>query len=885
MLALLNVVCLGSNPNAAFPSFSDLGGAPYNVSYDKRALMINGEHALFLSGSVHPPRGTPDDWQTWIALAKKNNLNMLQVYIFWNYHEEEEGVYNWQGRGNLTLFMSKAAAAGIFVNLRIGPYVCAEWTYGGLPAWLGLKPGVEFRKTNAVWQPAMEKWFNTVIDRMAAGNFFATQGGPIVLVQVENELYGPDLPYVEWCGTMAHAALAKVKVDVPITMCNGETASTTINTCNGNQCTSYLEKNGQNGKVLISQPALWTENEGGFQTWGGAPPPGQERYYFWGKSIGEQSHFIFEWFARGGSHMNYYMWAGGNQFGRWTGDALTTMYAADAMVCPDGLAHEPKFSQMAAMHAALAGAAPRIVGDAAQLKNAVNLNDGAVAYVYGGTATGVAFIECTARCHATSVKLGAHTFAIVGGGSNPSSTLVDLEIGSVLFNTVTAAPALEGSSAGTSTPTAAAALGGSEERVLAAVDGAFNAGWLQWREPVLLSAVPAGVYSANASFSAATPVEQTRFTSCLAPDAADLGARSKRSTYAFYETTLPASSASTTRTLTVGTNQATAMLAFVDGALVAHAEDLAHGNGASITMDFALPAAAAAASTATSTLTLISEELGYANFGFQTGITKGVSGNVTLDGADITAASGGWSMRGGLAGEHLALFTAPGASKVKWSAASVGAAATWYKSSFATPSAVSSGASKLLLNATGLNRGRIWVNGHDVGRYYLKARNASVGCPSAPKPGTCQWNTSTPYTGSQCYGLQHLQAADISAAACAAACCAQSSPTWQWSSKPDAKGDVPGCWCGACTSPFMANPAWTGGHTETTNACATQTFYYIPKSWLAESGESNDITLFEGAGLASVDGDLARVGLALATMTATSTPPTIDFGDVLSCKF
>jgi beta-galactosidase GanA len=108
-----------------------------------------------------------------------------------------EGNYNWEGRGNLTNFMQKAQDAGIFINLRIGPYVCAEWTYGGLPAWLGQKEGIKFRQTNPVWQPAMEKWFNVVVKQMADGHFFATQGGPIVLVQVENELPPSDLEYVD----------------------------------------------------------------------------------------------------------------------------------------------------------------------------------------------------------------------------------------------------------------------------------------------------------------------------------------------------------------------------------------------------------------------------------------------------------------------------------------------------------------------------------------------------------------------------------------------------------------------------------------------------------------------------------------------------------------
>jgi hypothetical protein len=69
----------------------------------------------------------------------------------------------------------------------------------------------------------MERWFNQIVQMMAKGNFFATQGGPIVLVQVENELPKTDMGYVAWCGTMAQRALDAVHVAVPITMCNGET--------------------------------------------------------------------------------------------------------------------------------------------------------------------------------------------------------------------------------------------------------------------------------------------------------------------------------------------------------------------------------------------------------------------------------------------------------------------------------------------------------------------------------------------------------------------------------------------------------------------------------------------------------------------------------------
>jgi beta-galactosidase GanA len=216
----------------AFPSFADFEGLPYTVSYDARALTLSGQRALFLSGAMHPPRGSPEQWDGWFAQARRNGLNMVQVYVFWNFHQPTEDTLDWGGRANLTDFVQRAAKANLFVNLRIGPYVCAEWTYGGIPAWLGLKPGVRFRQSNPIWQTAMERWFNVVVGAMAKARLFATQGGPIVLVQVENELQPTDVAYVAWCGEMAARALKAASVNVPLTMCNGETANNTINTCN-----------------------------------------------------------------------------------------------------------------------------------------------------------------------------------------------------------------------------------------------------------------------------------------------------------------------------------------------------------------------------------------------------------------------------------------------------------------------------------------------------------------------------------------------------------------------------------------------------------------------------------------------------------------------------
>ncbi|CAF1541268.1 unnamed protein product [Adineta steineri] len=75
----------------------------------------------------------PGMWPYIMSMAKQNGLNTVQTYVFWNIHEQKRGTYDFSGRANLSQFLQDAANAGLFVNLRIGPYVCAEWDYGGFP--------------------------------------------------------------------------------------------------------------------------------------------------------------------------------------------------------------------------------------------------------------------------------------------------------------------------------------------------------------------------------------------------------------------------------------------------------------------------------------------------------------------------------------------------------------------------------------------------------------------------------------------------------------------------------------------------------------------------------------------------------------------------------
>jgi hypothetical protein len=106
--------------------YSDLGGKPYTVSFDRRSIRLGGKPAMLLSGSIHYPRSTPDMWPKLMAEARAAGLNTIESYVFWNYHQRElsdytDGKYDYTGRGNVTAFLQAAKEANLFVIWRFGP--------------------------------------------------------------------------------------------------------------------------------------------------------------------------------------------------------------------------------------------------------------------------------------------------------------------------------------------------------------------------------------------------------------------------------------------------------------------------------------------------------------------------------------------------------------------------------------------------------------------------------------------------------------------------------------------------------------------------------------------------------------------------------------------
>ena len=344
--------------SAGFPSYCDFERT-LRVSYDGLSLKLNDARALILSGSIHMPRLTKGSWDRVLDLAVEQGLNAVQIYVFWNYHFIKNKPLDFKNEKDVATLIEKAGARGLFVTLRVGPYVCGEWTYGGLPTALGFEESIIFRTYNEKWMEAMGNFTKEVIEYMKSRHLWASQGGPIILAQIENELsINDDDPvrgkkYVDWCGNLTRQFF---ETGAAWLMCNGETAEGLINSCNGQNCDNFLETNGQNGKVLVSQPGLWTELEEGYQLWGESATSPSD--YFWGTNARTTTTNALRWFARGGSHLNYYMWAGASNFANFAAAGITQAYSVNAALCSNLQKHQPKYDHLQRFHKALVEIAP-----------------------------------------------------------------------------------------------------------------------------------------------------------------------------------------------------------------------------------------------------------------------------------------------------------------------------------------------------------------------------------------------------------------------------------------------------------------------------------------------------------------------------------------------
>jgi beta-galactosidase len=160
-------------------------------------FLLDGQPFQIISGELHPARIPAEYWHHRIAMAKAMGCNTISAYVFWNFHESEEGVYDFTtGNHNLVDFIKLVQEEGMWLILRPGPYVCAEWELGGIPPYLLRIPDIKLRSMDPRYMAAAEKYMAKLSDEIKP--YLITKGGPILMLQIENEYgsYGTDKNYL-----------------------------------------------------------------------------------------------------------------------------------------------------------------------------------------------------------------------------------------------------------------------------------------------------------------------------------------------------------------------------------------------------------------------------------------------------------------------------------------------------------------------------------------------------------------------------------------------------------------------------------------------------------------------------------------------------------------
>ncbi|KAL1201285.1 Beta-galactosidase 2 [Cardamine amara subsp. amara] len=629
------------------------------VSYDHKALIINGQRRILLSGSIHYPRSTPEMWPDLIKKAKDGGLDVIQTYVFWNGHEPSPGNYYFGDRYDLVKFTKLVHQAGLYLDLRIGPYVCAEWNFGGFPVWLKYVPGIVFRADNEPFKIAMQKFTKKIVDIMKEEKLFETQGGPIILSQIENE-YGPmqwelgasGKAYSKWTAEMALG----LSTGVPWIMCKQDDAPyPIIDTCNGFYCENF-KPNSDN------KPKLWTENwTGWFTEFGGASP---------NRPVEDIAFSVARFIQNGGSYVNYYMYHGGTNFDRTAGVFIATTYDYDAPLDEYGLLREPKYSHLKELHKVIKLCEPALVSVDPTI---TSLGSKQEAHVFNSKTSCAAFLSNYDTSYPVKVMFRGFPYDLP-----PWSVSILPDCKTEYYNTA------------------------------------------KIRAPtILMKMVPTSTRFSWQSYNEESPSSNDDGTFVKDGLVEQVSMTRDKTDYFWYLTDITISSdESFLKTgddplLTI-CSAGHALHVFVNGQLAGTSYGALSNYKFTFSQKIKLR-------VGINKLALLSTAVGLPNAGvhYETWNT-GVLGPTTLKGVNSGTwdmSKWKWSYKIGTKGEAMNLHTVTGSSSVEWIQESFVAKKqplTWYKSSFDTPK----GNEPLALDMNTMGKGQVWVNGHNIGRHW-----------------------------------------------------------------------------------------------------------------------------------------------------------------------
>ncbi|SJN20674.1 Beta-galactosidase [Microbacterium esteraromaticum] len=323
-----------------------LSSASPSFAWRDGGLFRDGKPHRILSGAVHYFRVHPDQWEDRLRRLAAMGANTVDTYIAWNFHERVEGEYDFTGWRDVARFIRIAGEVGLDVFVRPSPYICAEWSNGGIPFWLSGRTQA-VRTVEPVFLSALDAWYDQLIPQLVP--LQAVNGGPIRLIQVENEYgsFGSDAGYmahlrdglrdrglVEMLSTADGITSDMIEYgSVP-----GAMATFTFGT--GVPRAIELKRDGEH--LMCSE--LWG---GWFDHWG-------EQHHI--RSVDSMMSTVTELLDAGGS-VSMYMAHGGTNFGFWNGSnhdgviqPTITSYDSDAPIGEDGTLSE-KFHALRAAFA------------------------------------------------------------------------------------------------------------------------------------------------------------------------------------------------------------------------------------------------------------------------------------------------------------------------------------------------------------------------------------------------------------------------------------------------------------------------------------------------------------------------------------------------------
>ncbi|XVF63364.1 hypothetical protein PTKIN_Ptkin09bG0081900 [Pterospermum kingtungense] len=625
------------------------------VTYDGRSLIIKGQRKLLFSGSIHYPRSTPEMWAPLIAKAKEGGIEVIQTYVFWNLHEPKKGQYDFSGRADIVRFIKEIQAQGLYASLRIGPFIEAEWNYGGLPFWLHDVPGIVYRCDNEPFKVNMQNFTTKIVNMMKSENLYASQGGPIVLSQIENEYQiveqqfgqkGP--PYVTWAAQMA----VGLQTGVPWMMCKQDDApDPVINTCNGMKCGATFP-----GPNSPKKPWIWTENwTTQYQAYGEEPntrPPQDIAY--------QVALFV----ARNGTFVNYYMYHGGTNFGRTTSAYTTTSYYDEAPLDEYGLIRQPKWGHLKELHAAIQSCSnPILYGT----QSTLSLGQQQMGYIYQrSSGECAAFLVNNDDTNSAVVHFQNSSYEL---DPNSVSILPDCE--NVAFNT--------------------AKISVQNNTRSITTGKKFNSPEM-WEE--FEDIIPT------------FPETTTRYNTLLE----HTNTTKDKSDYLWYTFSYQHESSTSQAVLKVY-SAGHVLRAFVNGALVGSVH--ASQKNSRITLENTIPL-----NNGSNNISLLSVMVGLPDSGaYLESRVAGLRTVKIHDIQNFKdLANYSWGYVVGLLGEKQRIYREQTSSKVQWRKyTSSRNPLTWYKTSFDAPA----GDEPLGLNLGSMGKGEAWVNGRSIGRYWV----------------------------------------------------------------------------------------------------------------------------------------------------------------------